>query len=624
MLVLKKLILDGFLSYGKNVEIPLDPKGITFIQGLSGVGKSTIFEGILYALFGKIIRKKGSVSNLSNKYLNENYFSIQLDFTVNEDVCSVKESRNKNKIEISFTINEKECSGKTYQDTRKRIQDKIGITFDAFKSFVVFGQRQAQQLVEGSANDRLDILIDIFNLKQYEEYLAKAIEYQKKLETKKEKIEQEIEYINVDITKYVVQEDEFSIEEINRQVSEKEVVLDELNQKNYACRQKLLSQNKLNKLVDDINQCQKEIDSIVQLDIPDDSHNKGCYFFETYEYLREEFLELEEDLQFVVDGICPISKKKCDGTIAFCSVKEKYQISSIEELNKVVNDYSDYLKQVKDKSDYYLSFDNYLRELPKLTTKLLDLKETYTYLTNQSIIEENIDYTVETVNLDNQIKLIKKDIDELKKIQERVMIYETTKKLLAGKEERYTFLKEELKKHIEVCKLATASVAVFKKLKFYKLDSIINCLTHETNAILENIHDSCRVQFSTNKETASNKKTIDQVNMLVYLNNMELPIDMVSDGQRTIISIAVMLGIIQTTYKLSKFRLNTIFLDEPFNTLPDGAIAHIFEAICNISNELNLGIKIISHRDLNHGLIDNYILVDREDGVSSVKVISNA
>ena len=50
-MIIKKLILKNFKSH-KNTTIEFN-KGITIIVGENGVGKSSILEGITYALFKK-------------------------------------------------------------------------------------------------------------------------------------------------------------------------------------------------------------------------------------------------------------------------------------------------------------------------------------------------------------------------------------------------------------------------------------------------------------------------------------------------------------------------------------------------------------------------------------------
>jgi len=67
----KKLVLDGFKSYGRRTEIEgFDPE-FTAITGLNGSGKSNILDSICFVL---------GISNLQNVSTNWIYPGIYLNF----------------------------------------------------------------------------------------------------------------------------------------------------------------------------------------------------------------------------------------------------------------------------------------------------------------------------------------------------------------------------------------------------------------------------------------------------------------------------------------------------------------------------------------------------------------
>jgi DNA repair exonuclease SbcCD ATPase subunit len=86
----KKLSITNFLSFGKEIIIPLDKSGISIITGYNldkgdgnGVGKSAIVDAFFFALFGetlKDLKKEEIVNNLAKKNCK-----VVLDFDIDKN-----------------------------------------------------------------------------------------------------------------------------------------------------------------------------------------------------------------------------------------------------------------------------------------------------------------------------------------------------------------------------------------------------------------------------------------------------------------------------------------------------------------------------------------------------------
>ena len=80
-MILKKLILKNFKSHTDTV---LDfNKGITIIVGENGVGKSSILEGITYALFKKSTLNQNDLITLGKNNERKSTMSVTLVFEEN-------------------------------------------------------------------------------------------------------------------------------------------------------------------------------------------------------------------------------------------------------------------------------------------------------------------------------------------------------------------------------------------------------------------------------------------------------------------------------------------------------------------------------------------------------------
>lgn len=75
---IKKLILDGFKSYGKRTEIDGFDKEFTAITGLNGTGKSNILDSICFVLG---ITNLGQVNIAFRLTMNEAYIHLLFDCT---------------------------------------------------------------------------------------------------------------------------------------------------------------------------------------------------------------------------------------------------------------------------------------------------------------------------------------------------------------------------------------------------------------------------------------------------------------------------------------------------------------------------------------------------------------
>lgn len=80
-----KLIMSAFGPYSNKVEIDFDKlgeNGLYLITGDTGAGKTTIFDAITYALYGRASGENRDASMFRSKYaLESTPTSVELNFT---------------------------------------------------------------------------------------------------------------------------------------------------------------------------------------------------------------------------------------------------------------------------------------------------------------------------------------------------------------------------------------------------------------------------------------------------------------------------------------------------------------------------------------------------------------
>lgn len=162
----------------------------------NGLGKTTIFRAIEYALFGK------APANL-DKIVRDGCDKCEVifEFEVNGGVYRVTRTRNKktskSEVFLAQKINDKweDVSQKTPSQTEAELAKLIKITHVAFCHSVFFAQADLEGLSSGSASDRKAILKEALQLAIYTKYEKVAKEKVSVLQKELEKLRNSLSFI---------------------------------------------------------------------------------------------------------------------------------------------------------------------------------------------------------------------------------------------------------------------------------------------------------------------------------------------------------------------------------------------------------------------------------------------
>jgi len=187
---LKKLKLINFLSH-ENSEIDFDEVGkVSLIIGKhgnnpeksNGAGKSSLIEGILYAIFerSRISENKSATLNELVRKESNGEMSVELHFELYDHTYRVTRTRdsNKNKGACNFDVLVKDKWRSIKEDkkgnTNKAILDKIGIDYKTFVSSICFQQEEVDHFVKATGSERKEIIKNILQLDKYDDYKRSA------------------------------------------------------------------------------------------------------------------------------------------------------------------------------------------------------------------------------------------------------------------------------------------------------------------------------------------------------------------------------------------------------------------------------------------------------------------
>jgi exonuclease SbcC len=189
MIILQKIKLNNFLSHTQT-EIDFKSEQKVLLDGKSGSGKSSLVEAILWCLYGR-----GRSDNRSLIKRGAKKASVVVVLQDEEKKYVIERSiDSKSKHEITVTENDIPIKVKGTRETQEYIERKIlHASYILFTNSIVYPQENFDNFVNQTAGKRKDILLEIINAADYDEYLEKTKKELQKIKTKQEVVLSKIE-----------------------------------------------------------------------------------------------------------------------------------------------------------------------------------------------------------------------------------------------------------------------------------------------------------------------------------------------------------------------------------------------------------------------------------------------
>lgn len=432
MKYIKSVSIKNFFSYGpQETVIDLSGNGTTSISGCNGVGKSTIIEAMLFALYGKTRQEK--VADVVNRSVGKDC-KVSVEFVGDDDeVYKVLRYRahTTHKDKVYLFKGDKDISSKNTSDTNEQIIDYFGMPYVAFVNSTVFSTEFYSNFFAANNTDRLNIFENILSLKEisyfYEEvkkiikeieeseieskmkytesntkveaaqenldtYNKQAKEKLLQLKSEKENAQRAIEEAKVALKELgaidvVAEKAKLSNttlnEEYEKQINEKKKLHDELNAFNTfpEGESELLvkygdfdfedNKKKEEKYKSDLETIRTRESGIDKAKLQLDSSMDKVRTLKSQKESSEKDLEKQKkDLEKVKDAICPYCGNKMDAEET--AKKREIIDKKIKELESDIEDFEKQLKEEK--------------------VNLTEFKDTYdTLLADVNLIRENLD-----------------------------------------------------------------------------------------------------------------------------------------------------------------------------------------------------------------------------------------
>lgn len=198
-----KLTLRAFGPY-KNEEVidftKLHENGIFVISGMTGAGKTTIFDAICFALYGKASgQDRDETEMLRSDFADDDvHTAVELIFEIHgkkyrvlRQLPHVKQNRKTatgEKYELFEVLDSGEepaVERQRVKEINKKLEDLIGLTYDQFSQIVMLPQGEFRKLLTSQSKNKEEILRKIFKTDRYSKMVTilneKRLDAQEKL-----------------------------------------------------------------------------------------------------------------------------------------------------------------------------------------------------------------------------------------------------------------------------------------------------------------------------------------------------------------------------------------------------------------------------------------------------------
>lgn len=368
----KRLIMRGFITYKDKVDIDfskLYDKKIFLVSGDTGSGKTSIFDAISFALYGKVARNISS-DRLRCDFLSEDepYTFVSLEFEVKDKTYLIeriprqvakktKKAQNIGNAVSFFEIidGDKKFISDKQGETDLAVKKIIGLDDKQFSKVMLLAQGQFQEFLSAKSSDKATLLGDIFKTYEYKNIQDRLKEASRDYLTK-------MDYIDRELTNTIDYSDE-----IKKLVDKDNVLTHEFDL-----------------IIEDIGQGKKKLDDNYEKIISSEEKLDNS--------LRELYKKLEETRNFN-EGV--EKYKKLEEELKLYLSEEDNKKKLLREINKgeLAQNILIYEKRYKqaifDKSNLLESLEKDELSKNEEKKKLVDLEKSYNNLdTDKKILDE--------------------------------------------------------------------------------------------------------------------------------------------------------------------------------------------------------------------------------------------
>lgn len=388
------LNMKAFLAYKDEVKIDFTlDNGLYLINGPTGSGKTTIFDAIVFALYGQSsgVRGAGSLRSDFAKAKDETY--VELTFEVGGHEYYIKRSpsykreglKTAKQATAILKIDDHEYVEGT-KEVNTKIIDILGINYEQFKQIVMISQGEFTKLIYSGSDEREKVLRKIFNteslLKLENTLKDKVREYKEKYDVSEKVLSSSLKMLSFDDL-----EDSF-----------KPSMIDTIYERIEACKTKLTLVER--EYLDKEKEYQKASHDYTVKSMMNQKINQLEEYHKQYHVLIQKENDINR-LKEELDKLQNISKNQ-NNILSYHLAQQQYQ-KNLQNYNNSILNQKELSKEYEEVKQKYMSLDSSRKEKDHLHIALNELKQK---------IEKKKEYDKYTVIYDKA----KKELDNINEL----------------------------------------------------------------------------------------------------------------------------------------------------------------------------------------------------------------
>ncbi|MCL2804967.1 MAG: AAA family ATPase [Treponema sp.] len=236
-----ELTMNAFGSYAGNQIIDfasLGNKGLYLITGETGSGKTTIFDAISFALYGKASGTSRSDSTMlrSDYVTGKEKTFAQLKFACGKSVYTIKRTIKKNAQDADLILSDGTViSGN--KNVNPKIEEIIGLDSNQFAQIIMIAQNDFQRFLKSKVSDRAEILRHIFETEILKTFQKRLKDRAKEEKDNLDLIIRDFDRYNADIYKREekfaeweeqIKSDKTELSKTDKSLAENNIIIQEL------------------------------------------------------------------------------------------------------------------------------------------------------------------------------------------------------------------------------------------------------------------------------------------------------------------------------------------------------------------------------------------------------------
>lgn len=585
----RELVLNNFMSYRRQKFSDIDSAGLTLIEGVNqdeggsnGAGKSSLWDGISWALFGQTVRGLKGDEVVHRKYLCDCSVAITFDSGGRQFTITRYRKHNDMGDRLLVTDSDSGVELGTTAQTQEWIEQEFGIDFELFRCTVLFAQGETFNFVNAGNKSQKEILSKVMRI-DYDKFLFKAKEKAKELEKEDIKIHNELMVLNSHI---VDDPAGLYMEESKRWESARSERIDELNAEVDALRNKKFggpNKEEINKLLTEVLEKKGKLDTLCNKYLEERATAEANR--KIYDNNIKAFQKLTKE--------CPTCRQDIDSEFhrncmdQFAKLRDQFAAEG--------DKYNDKLIRLEGEGD---KFDEKRTELIKKLEEARAIEREREYNKKEiALAELNIKGLYSQENPHHE--LIRQAVEKQKKIKDKIAKVEARQIEIVDELPYYQFW---------VNAFGDAGI------KSFVFDLICSSLTNKTNNYLNTLTGGAvSVAFDTQKKLKSGE-TREKFECAIIKDGEAVRYESYSGGEKRRISLAVDLALSDLMCDYSGTKFNLVAFDEQTTGLDLAGRQAFMELLKKIS--LTKRVFVVDHDAEFKSMFDDVWAITKKDGVS--------